>query len=354
MNKLEIVKSRILKENPTHEDWVILRAMLCTLNEQEALDLQCTINDFYSPFIDHVLAKNLNEPSPIQLKPVVRNRSIAAELKDFENYKRGQRTYLRKNLQLRLPYVSYSEQCKILDVFLCSVKTDRLFAYKYLETHWNDFFKDHIQRNFELFPDIGVAKLILRHWPESYLLANIEKLRELCGYVSVSLRLPDEPIDIQCVKPVEYLYLLAKLKRSISSDQAEAILYQHIFNYLFSQEFIVTADGAWSLLSIPDVSLMIWSFGHLRLFESILEFDKLNAQVIDRFNSQETTLEAFKNTILIVLEPYRHYYDALMVYNASMAGEIEEADKVIKQAIIQRFTKENADVQTLLENLDLV
>ena len=95
MNKLEIIKSRILKENPTHEDWVILRAMLCTLNEQEALDLQCTINDFYSPFIDHVLAKNLNEPSPIQVKPVVRNRSIAAELKDFENYKRGQRTYLR-------------------------------------------------------------------------------------------------------------------------------------------------------------------------------------------------------------------------------------------------------------------
>ncbi len=37
-----------------------------------------------------------------------------------------------------------------------------------------------------------------------------------------------------------------------------------------------------------------------------------------------------------------------------MAGEIEEADKVIKQSIIQRFTKENADVQTLLENMDLV
>ena len=37
-----------------------------------------------------------------------------------------------------------------------------------------------------------------------------------------------------------------------------------------------------------------------------------------------------------------------------MAGEIEEADKVIKQSIIQRFTKENADVQKLLENMDLV
>ena len=34
MNKLEIIKSRILKEYPTHEDWVILRAMLFTLNEQ--------------------------------------------------------------------------------------------------------------------------------------------------------------------------------------------------------------------------------------------------------------------------------------------------------------------------------
>lgn len=349
MNKLEIIKSRILKDNPTHEDWVILRAMLCTLNEREGVELQNEASSLYYLFIvDKVLPKILNKPSPIPFKPIIRNRSVAAELKDFENYKRGQRTFLRKNLQLRLPYVSYSEQCKILNVFLNGVKTDRMVAYKFLENNWNELFLEDIQRNFEVFSDIGAAKLILKHSSEHYLRPHKEELRELCGYVSVYLRLPDEPIDIQCVKPVEYLYLLAKLKRSISSDQAEAILYQHIFNYLFSQEFIVTAEGAWSLLSIPDVSLMIWSFGHLRLFESVLEFDKLNAQVIDRYNSQEATLEAYKNTILIVLEPYRHYY------NASIAGEIEEADKVIKQAIIQRFAKENADVQTLLENLDLV
>ena len=354
MDKLEILKSHILKENPTHEDWVILRAMLCTLSEEEGVELQGKINNFYSFSVDQVLAYNLNKPSPIPFKPIIRNRSVAAELKDFENYKRGQRAYLRNNLQMRLPYVSYREQCKILNVFLYGVKTDRIVAYKFLANNWDELFIQDIQRNFELFSDIGAAKLILKHSSENYLRPHIEELRELCGYVSVYLRLPNEPIDIQRVTPVQYLYLLVKLKRSISSDQAEAILYQHIFNYLFSQEFIVTAEGAWSLLSIPDVSLMIWSFGHLRLFESILEFDKLNAQVIDRFNSQEATLEAFKNTILIVLESYRHYYDALMVYNASIAGEIEEADKVIKQAIIQRFTKENADVQTLLENLDLV
>jgi len=348
MNKLEIIKSRILKEYPTHEDWVVLRAMLCTLNERECVELENEGGSLYYTFIvGKVLPKIFNEPSPIKVKPIVRNRSIAAELKDFENYKRGQRTYLRRNLQIRLPYVSYSEQCKILNVLLYGVKTDRMVAYKFLENNWDELFIKDIQRNFELFSDVGAAKLILKHSSENYLRPHIEVLRELCGYVSVYLRFSDEPIDIRRVTPVQYLYLLAKFKRTIDTYQAEAILYHHIFSYLFTEQAENIPKSPWSLLSIPDVSLIIWSFGHLHLFESILQFEKLNAQVIHSFNSFNTTPETFKVNMLMLLENYRHYYDAFVARGIA-------CDMYGKQSIIQRFTKENADVQTLLNDLDLV
>ena len=95
------------------------------------------------------------------------------------------------------------------------------------------------------------------------------------------------------------------------------------------------------------MSLIIWSFGHLHLFESILQFEKLNAQVIHSFNSFNTTPETFKVNMLMLLENYRHYYDAFVARGIA-------CDMYGKQTVIKRFTEENDSVRTLLDDLDLV
>lgn len=351
MDKFEVLKVRIKKENPTPEDWIILRAMLCTLTSAEALEFQTKQEEEYSFAVSQVINNNLNQPSSDESQVIVRNRSIMAELKDFEQHKRGQRKFLRKNLQTRLPYASYNEQRKILTTFLGGLKTDRMFAYKYFSNHWDETFREQIQLNFEQFYDVGAAKLILQYWPDDYVMLYLEKLRELCGYVSVCIHLPNQPIDRERVKPSEYLYLLAKLKRSINRCQAEDILYKHIITYLADHKTMEIPQTPWSLLSIPDVSLMIWSFGHLNLFESILQFDEINRRVIAWFDSIDRTTEFLQHDILMNLfEDYHQYFDKQVVVHTD---DIEEVNNS-QQTIIGRFLTENAHFQTLLGNFDLV
>lgn len=336
MDKFKVLKVRMKKENPTPEDWIILRAMLCTLTSEEALEFQTKQKADYSFAVSQVINNNLNQPSSDESQVIVRNRSLLAELRDFENRKSGKRRVARKNLQSRLPYASYREQCKVLPIFLNGAQLDRTFAYKYLRANWDKQFRKLIQSNFEKYYEVECAKLILRYFPVEYVIHHKEKLIELCGYVSVRLRLPDDDaIDINRLKPVEYLYLMAKLKRSIEPFEAEDILYKHIITYFSTNNIIDIPVAPWSLLSIPDVSLMIWSLGHLGLFQSILQFDEINSRVIQWFESKGRNPELFQQDILfILLETYHYHFD--------------------KKVIIQRFMDTIPDLKNLLNKFELI
>ena len=196
-------------------------------------------------------------------------RPIEDVLQDFLGS--GKRQIARKELQIRLPYVTTIEQKRIIYAFLDSdAKQDREFVCKYLDSHYEPMYQTAIETVWGLHHDSEAAKVLTHYAPDKFIVAHFEELAKDYNYMSVRLRMPaDYPVDRARLSPHEWLHLCARLNLPITEQEALVVLRETINTQLVRQQHFASPG---SLYKLPYVSTVINDIGRLGFGNIIVWF----------------------------------------------------------------------------------
>ena len=130
-----------------------------------------------------------------EIKEQPKYRPVDEVLADFHGT--GKKQAARKELQVRLPYLTAYEQKQIIYAFLDTyVKTDRVFVLKYLDTHFDPMYMKAVEVVWGLHHDFEAAKVLTHYASDEFIAENFEQLVQDYRYLPVRLRMPaDYPVD---------------------------------------------------------------------------------------------------------------------------------------------------------------
>jgi len=183
----------------------------------------------------------------------------------------GRKQVARKELQVRLPYLTAYEQKQVIYTFLdTEVKTDRLFVLKYLYKHYDSQYSEAVRTVWELFHDFEAAKILTRFAPFEFVSENFEQLVSDYRYLPVRLRMPSSfPVDRSQLEMHEFLYLCARQQLSITEEEAFACLSNTIHRQIDREGFYYDNSSLSTLTFIPSI---LWSLGELGFQNLIIRF----------------------------------------------------------------------------------
>jgi len=163
-----------------------------------------------------------------------RNTPARTLLKRYLDKKSGKVGEARSEIKYRFDYLDWSVQKRIMTAFLASGKTDREWAYTKLLKYWDDSFAPVIESLWNQYHEPKCSWTIIRHFPEDYLLKNMDLLSAENNYYFICRRLgnkPDFNIDKTRLAPLDYLSVLYSTGRDIDKKEALDMLYELIGNH---------------------------------------------------------------------------------------------------------------------------
>ena len=107
-----------------------------------------------------------------------RNTPIATLIKNYINKKSGKVPESRKEIQRRFDYLDWKDQKKIMQAFLESGKTDRLWAYSKLLDNWDKSFEPRIKELWEQSHEGIISWVVIHYFPTKFLSQNIDKFTD--------------------------------------------------------------------------------------------------------------------------------------------------------------------------------
>lgn len=205
-----------------------------------------------------------------EIKEQPKYRPVDEVLADFHGT--GKKQAARKELQVRLPYLTAYEKKQIIYAFLDTyVKTDRVFVLKYLDTHFDPMYMNAVEVVWGLHHDFEAAKVLTHYASDEFIAEHFEQLVQDYRYLPVRLRMPaDYPVvRSQFQHWHEYLYLCARKHLPVTEKVAFSILSStiHLQLSLVNMAF----EGA-SLIRLPFMFPILWSLGELGFIGIILRF----------------------------------------------------------------------------------
>lgn len=188
-----------------------------------------------------------------------------------EFYGVGKRQAARKELQVRLPYLTAYEQKQVIYAFLdTDVKTDRVFVLKYLDTHFDPMYMKAVEVVWDLHHDFEAAKVLTHYASDEFIAENFERLATDYRYLPIRLRMPaDYPVDRSRLEWHELIHLCARQHLPLSEQEAFAILSNTI-NLQLIRENVAFEGG--SLLRLSYITAIIWALGELGYKEILVRF----------------------------------------------------------------------------------
>ena len=248
----------------------IIRALIRTMPESEWIQLESED----TPTIVYLAIETLfwekdNVCYGHKIKEQPKYRPVKQVLNDF--FGTGKRQDARKELRVRLPYLTALEQKQILYAFMDSdAKLDRIFACKYLDEHYEPMYQKAIETIWELHHDSEAAKVITHYAPYEFVAEHFEQLANDYSYLPVRLRMSaDYPIDNSQLEEWELLHLCARQHLPITEQDAFIVLSNTLHKQLAKLPYFSKND---SLYSLRFVSTIISDFGHLGFKKLILRF----------------------------------------------------------------------------------
>ncbi|MBR4563731.1 MAG: hypothetical protein IKO26_04695 [Paludibacteraceae bacterium] len=204
-----------------------------------------------------------------EIKEQPKYRPVNEVLTDFLG--KGKKQAARKELQVRLPYLTAYEQKQIIYAFLdTDVKTDRVFVLKYLDAHFDPMYMKAVEVVWGLHHDFEAAKLLTHYASDEFIAENFEHLVQDYRYLPVRLRMPaDYPVERRFQYWHEYLYLCARQHLPITEKVAFSILSNTIHLRLLQEN--MAFEGA-SLFRLSFMFPILWSLGELGFSDIILRF----------------------------------------------------------------------------------
>lgn len=198
-------------------------------------------------------------------------------------YIKGKRQVVRREIIERFPYLCYSIQYKLLMIFLTGGKSDRIWAMRYLDTHWDPSFESTVIELFEQHHDWQAARLISRYANTQYMAEHIEELGRK-SYVSARVRLPkDAPIKTEWLTPSSFLYLAVKLELDLSPSLAWAIFADellHLCRLAEIQDDDLPEIHFENPLPSSNFSSLLWCMGNLHATHALLWFKDIFARMM--------------------------------------------------------------------------
>ena len=259
------------------------------------------------------------------IKEQPKYRPVDEVLADFLG--KGKKQSARKELQVRLPYLTAYEQKQIIYAFLdTDVKTDRVFVLKYLGTHFNPMYMKAVEVVWGLHHDFEAAKVLTHYASDEFIAENFEQLVQDYRYLPVRLRMPAEyPVDrFKFQYWHEYLYLCARQHLPITQKVAFSILSNTIHLRLLQEN--MTFEGA-SLIRLSFMFPILWSLGELGFINIILRFFLENERTKPLFKSGDW--DEIRDSIIAQLKEDAFFtcYDVLDPDRKPEDITIDEADE---------------------------
>ena len=165
------------------------------------------------------------------IHPYKRNTPANTLLKRYSDKKSGKVDEARREIKYRFDYLDWNVQKRILTAFLASGKTDRAWAYAKLLRYWDDSFAPIIETLWNQYHEHKCSWPIIRHFPEEYVIENMDSLSAEDNYYFICKRLghhPEFQIDRTRLTQLKYLSVLSSVGKSIDNQEALDTLYELI------------------------------------------------------------------------------------------------------------------------------
>ena len=243
-------------------------------------------------------------------KIIVRNEPIGRLLRYYLDKKSKKVAYARTQLRSRFIHQSYQEQNRILKAFLKGSKHDCEWAARSLRDNWRKEMTGYVSDAWENTGVKTLAYVILRHFPNEYILQEQTKLSDIAGYQYVCARVGNEPsfiIDESRLSTPDHFYVLAKLGREVDANAFEQRFYDYLLTYPYDYKRL--HHKTVSLLSIDGVDRMIWAMGVLGMQDALirlLEFrDKVMSKVQNvHVKDSQDSWPIFVSNMKLEIDPF--------------------------------------------------
>ena len=312
------IYSAILKTIPKNELQDIWRHLLKTDCTHELLDK----------------IKWLSEEHPKAVP--VKNEPIITLLKLFQNKKSRRVAYARKQLRERFIQQSYLEQNRILKAFLKGSKLDCQWAGRKLRDNWRPELKYFVTEVWEKTRMPLYAYIILRHFPNNYILQEEQELGKVVDYAYICARIGNESsffMDTSRLTVPGLFYVMAKLNRVVDSNKMEHKIYDYLLNYDY--DYLELGFMPVSFAVIRGMNHLVWAMGVLGMQDALvrlLQFEnrvKERSKVEDENGVEKQSWPAFVYAIKNEIDPSdsdNRLRDEILAYESRFESTMYEID----------------------------
>ena len=260
MKKIEYI-NKFLEDKPLMPPYSTFASCLInTLSPNEA----CRMFDLsfkQDPLIRKAVLKKIAHD--IETNPITAHKKLVSELlKKVSVPSFPRRDSCGFAITYLYPYLSKEEKEWILSLFLTSkYSLVRERALKILRQNWDPKYTETIWNLWNKTASETCAKIIIEFFPLKFLKTNYRfMLPELHPWLQRKLFMKimgkNGAIIAQLKKddPITYAYLLTKQGKKLSSSQAWKLAQEHYDS--------------------PNISLLLWCFGQMRLWDVLIKFEK--------------------------------------------------------------------------------
>lgn len=231
-----------------------------------------------------------------KIKEQPKYRPFSVLMRDYHGT--GKRQEARKEMQIRLRYMTPYEQKRVLYAFMDSdTKVDRDFACKYLDKYYDPQYQLALETIWELRHDFEAAKVITHYASDEYVSEHFDELAKDYRYLPVRLRMPSTyPVVLSQLEYHEYIYLCARQHLPITEHEAFVILSNTINRQLIREN--MTFEGA-SLLKLTYLPVIVWSLGELGFKDILMRLyiENERTKSLFRHGDRDAVREAVSNAI---------------------------------------------------------
>ena len=260
MNRIEYINQRLATKQFSESDYAIISSLIHSLEPDEACSyLDLTFEQDYR-VRRYVLKKISNDIS--KSYTTAHKKLIATLIKSLDKKGFGRKESCSYSLDFLLDSLPTRVRRRILEIFLGS-KSSRIRdrAFKRLNIKWDKKYFELVAQVWYSFHDSYCLGIILNHFPAKFLLENYKRILQhtqpfqtsklFLKLGAINFELVDELKDID---GISYCYVLTKFGKTISDSEAKAILKD---NYKDDR-----------------IGLLLWSYGQMGLWDSIVDYDK--------------------------------------------------------------------------------
>jgi hypothetical protein len=259
MNRIDYIKQKLDVVDKSKIDYAIISSLIYALTPIEAceyLDLTFKQDNRIRRYILKKIASDISKSYIENHKQLIKRLLTNLEEKQFRR-----KESCAFSLNFLFDSLPTKVKQKIIQTFLISeYPRNRDRAFKRLNLNWDKKYLELIEAVWFLFHDTYCLKIILNHFPTTFLVQNYKDILEYTlPFQASKLFIKLGKVDIalldklMSIDEISYCYVLTKFNKAISSSEAKRILEKH------SQD--------------ERVGLLLYSLGQMGLFETIMEYD---------------------------------------------------------------------------------